>query len=275
MASPLFFLHIPKTAGTTLNAILDANFASEAVLDLYTAEQHRAAGDLTYNRLAEYDLVRGHIFIKDFGEIFDGPVPMRAFTFLRDPVQRVISEYFFLKRWPRSHLYKYLNENRVTLTDYVTTEAGVLRQRGRNNMTNSLSGAAARTPGERFRAAWHHLAERFACFGILERFDESLLMLAKEVGLSEIFYERCNVRSVGVDRAVTRKELDVITEYNQLDVRLYDMAVREFDRRVQAMGPDFRAEVRLFTKVNDRFQHVAELVNRNVGLDQGAIVNAK
>lgn len=275
MASPLFFLHIPKTAGTTLNAILDANFAPGAVLDLYTDDQHRAIRDMTYNRLAEYDLIRGHIFVQDYDEILDGPVPMRVFTFLRDPVERVISEYFFLKRWPRSHLYKYLNENDVSLVDYVTSDMGVLRRRGSNNMTNSLSGTKARSLGGRLRAAWHHLSERFACFGILERFDESLLMLTGTAGLSETFYERRNVRAVDADRGVTQAERDVIAEYNRLDMRLYEMAVLEFDRRVRAMGREFQSELRLFTKVNDRFRRVAELMNQRAGLAQGAIVNAK
>ena len=275
MASPLFFLHIPKTAGTTLNTILDANFAPDAILDLYTDDQHRAIRDMTYNRLAEYALVRGHIFVQDYDEILDGPVPMRVFTFLRDPVERVISEYFFLKRWPRSHLYKYLNENGVTLVDYVTSDVGVLRRRGSNNMTNSLSGTKTSSPGERLAAAWHHLANRFTCFGILERFDESLLMLARAVGLGETFYERRNVRAVAVDRPVTQGEIEVIAEYNRLDVRLYEMAAGEFDRRVRAMGPGFGAELRRFTKVNDRFRRVAELVDRQAGLRQGAIVNAK
>ncbi|BDQ33027.1 sulfotransferase family protein [Pseudodesulfovibrio portus] len=275
MASPLLFLHIPKTAGTTLNAVLDANFAPGSVLDLYTAEQHRAIRDITYDGLAEYDLIRGHIFVQDYDELLDGPVPVRMFTFLRDPVQRVISEYFFLKRWPKSHLHKYLNENNVSLIDYVTSDIGVLRRRGSNNMTNSLSGTKSHSPGERLRTAWHHLSERFACFGILERFDESLLMLAATAGFSETFYERQNVRAVDADRIVTPAELDVIAEYNRLDVRLYEMAVLEFDRRVQAMGSGFQSDLRLFTKVNERFQHVAEMVNLQAGLEQGAIVNAK
>ena len=275
MSSPLLFLHIPKTAGTTLNSILDANFDSGSVLDIYTDEQHQAVRDLTYSRLAEYDLIRGHIFVQDYDDIFDGPVPMRVFTFLRDPVERVISEYFFLKRWPRSHLYRYLNENKVTLVDYVTRDTGVLRRRGTNNMTNSLSGTKCRSLGERFQMAWHHLSERFAFFGILERFDESLLMLAKTVGLNETFYERQNVRSVAADRVVTQAERDVIAEYNQLDVRLYKAAFREFDLRVNALGPGFKSEMRMFTKVNDRFRHVAELMDRRAGLEQAAIVNAK
>lgn len=275
MASPLFFLHIPKTAGTTLNAILDANFAPDSVLDLYTDEQHRRVRDMTYNRLAGYSLVRGHVFVQDFDDIFDGPVPMRAFTFLRDPVDRVISEYFFLRRWPRSHLYRYLNENDVSLVDYVTAGTGVLRRRGCNNMVNSLSGTGTRSLMERVGLAWRNLSERFACFGILERFDESLLMLAREAGLSETFYERRNVRRVEADREVTAREREVIAEYNRLDVRLYERAVREFDRRVRKQGAGFQSDLRLFTKVNDRFQRVAELVNRRAGVEQGAIANAK
>ncbi|MBG0789078.1 MAG: hypothetical protein H0S80_01115 [Desulfovibrionaceae bacterium] len=142
-------------------------------------------------------------------------------------------------------------------------------------MTSSLCGTAVRTPGERLEAAWRHLSERFACFCILERFDESLLMLARTVGLREIFYERRNVRAVNVDRMVTQAEVDVIVEHNRLDARLYEMATAEFDRRVRALGPGFGADVRLFAKVNDRFQHVAEMVNQRAGVEQGAILNAK
>ena len=41
------------------------------------------------------------------------------------------------------------------------------------------------------------------------------------------------------------------------------------------MGSGFQSDLRLFTKVNKRFQHVAEMVNLQAGLEQGAIVNAK
>ena len=49
----------------------------------------------------------------------------------------------------------------------------------------------------------------------------------------------------------------------------------EFDLRVRTLGPGFKSEMRMFTKVNDRFRHVAELMDRRAGLEQAAIVNAK
>ncbi len=109
----------------------------------------------------------------------------------------------------------------------------------------------------------------------MERFDESLLMLRKTAGLGETFYEQQNVRAIHADRIVSQAEIDVIREYNGMDVKLYEAAVREFDMRVNAMGDAFQSELRMFHKVNSRYQHVAELVNQQLGVQQGAIVNAK
>ena len=171
---------------------------------------------MTYNRLAEYDLIRGHIFVQDYDEILDGPVPMRVFTFLRDPVQRVVSEYFFLKRWPKSHLYRYLNENNVSLIDYVTSDIGVLRRRGSNNMTKLPVGHQVPIPPAKVlgRPGIIFLSD-LPVSAFWSGSIESLLMLAETVGLTETFYERQNVRAVDADRNVTQAELEVIAEYNR------------------------------------------------------------
>ncbi len=275
MNRPFFFLHIPKTAGTTLNSIFDDNLESGRILDLYTEAQHRELADVSYEQIARYDLVRGHIFISDFDEIFDGPVRFQVFTYLRDPIQRVISEYHFLKRWPKSHMYEYLNRNNVSLLEYVTSESRELRNRGRNNMVNSLSGAKAVDMEERLDRAWHHLKDRFVSFGILERFDESLLMLRKLMGLETTFYEKQNVRTANAGTFITHEEFDVICEYNQFDLQLYEWAMDEFSRRVKVLGPDFQTELRLFDKVNSRFQKLTLLINEKVGLEQEAFGNSK
>ncbi|MEF2232432.1 MAG: sulfotransferase [Pseudodesulfovibrio sp.] len=275
MNRPFFFLHIPKTAGTTLNAILDDNLPKDRVLDLYTESQHRALAELRYDDLALYRLVRGHVFIADFAEILDGPVPFRVFTFLRDPVQRVISEFHFLKRWPKSHLYDFLNRNNVSLLEYVTSEERPLRNRGRNNMVNSLSGVRGANLDEGLELAWRHLKDRFVFFGILERFDESLLLLKRLMGLGSAFYEKQNVRATSLDAPVTRAEFEVICDCNRYDLLLYERAVEEFSRRVALLGPEFQADVRMFDAINSRFQRVSELVDRRAGLQKGVLLNAK
>jgi len=275
MLNHLFFLHIPKTAGTTLNAVLNDNFDSSRIFDCYTEEQKLRLRDTTYEELAKYQLLRGHVFIADFADIFDGPIPYNVFTFLRDPVKRVISEFFFLKSWPKSHLCAFLNQNNVTLSEYVTSERPELRWRGRNAMVNSLSGVGHSSVEEGLEAAWHHIKDRFLFYGILERFDESLLLLSKYAGFERSFYERQNVRSKQAQYPVTAEDIELIQEHNQADLKLYDRACAEFDRRIALMGAAFQTELRLFLKVNERFQRVSRLIMERDGIREGAFINGK
>lgn len=141
-------------------------------------------------------------------------------------------------------------------------------------MVNSLSGTAVADVEEGLEAAWHNVKDRFVFFGILEQFDESLLMLKRVMGLERTFYERHNVLSQG-QHSVSDADIEVVIEHNQADIRLYRRAVREFDARVADLGAGFQSELRMFRKVNERLQRVARLVEQKVGLEQGAIINAK
>lgn len=70
MHSPFFFLHIPKTAGTTLNHIFAANFAADKILSAYTKEEAHALREMDIQDIYNYDLVQGHLFIPDFDFFF-------------------------------------------------------------------------------------------------------------------------------------------------------------------------------------------------------------
>ena len=128
---------------------------------------------------------------------------------------------------------------------------------------------------EGLELAWYHMKEKFVFFGILEKFNESLLMLKRTLGLERTFYEKQNVRDKGSEKTVTPEELEVIREHNQADIQLYDRALQEFDKRFDALGPSMKTELRMFDKVNQRLQRVSELVNQKVGLKQGELINSK
>lgn len=275
MLKYLFFLHIPKTAGTTLNAVLNDNFDAGKVFDVYTDDQRKVLRDTTYEELARYELVRGHVFITNFAHILDGPIPFNVFTFLREPVQRVVSEFHFLKAWPKSHLYQFLNDNDVSLSEYVTSDRPELKWRGRNAMVNSLSGVGHASIEDGLEAAWHHIRDRFLFYGILERFDESVLLLNKYAQLNRCFYERHNVRNGKAGYVATPEELQLIQEKNRADIELYERATKEFDRRIEVMGTAFQTELRLFRKVNEGFQRVSRLIMERDGLNQGEFINGK
>ncbi len=121
---------------------------------------------------------------------------MRVFTFLRNPVERLVSEYLFQKSWPDNHLYRYLNEENVSFADYITSQAKILKYRGKNFMTRAVSGmdfGLGSFPRAALDTAKRHIERVFGFVGIQEMFDESLLLLRDFLGLRSLYHERMNV----------------------------------------------------------------------------------
>jgi hypothetical protein len=93
-APPVFFLHIPKTAGTSVRAILQNRFAqSECLFNVQMARFHAEDPN-------RYRLVSGHVGI-EYADRFDRP-PI-VITFLRDPIERAVSAYYFQRTRDDAH----------------------------------------------------------------------------------------------------------------------------------------------------------------------------
>nr|WP_299241743.1 sulfotransferase family 2 domain-containing protein [uncultured Halomonas sp.] len=100
----LFFVHIPKTAGTSFRLGAERYFGKERVCYDYTPHAKDTSECIRklvyenndkqglYREMEElgYLLLSGHVPLKKYAR---GTSLDRCFTFLRDPVQRVVSEY--------------------------------------------------------------------------------------------------------------------------------------------------------------------------------------
>lgn len=89
---PIVFLHIPKTAGQTIHAELSRVVGKEAVSPVRV---HTEAGPGAAQLPPGYRLYSGHI---DWEAIDTLPAPRFVFTVLRDPLERIASFYFFVRR---------------------------------------------------------------------------------------------------------------------------------------------------------------------------------
>jgi len=78
----LLFIHIPKTGGATATGLLSSRFANEDCLPLY----QRPAPDL--DDLDRFRYVTGHLTAAFAGRFRRPPFVV---TFLRDPIERVLS----------------------------------------------------------------------------------------------------------------------------------------------------------------------------------------
>ncbi len=271
------FHHIPKTAGTTFNRLLDVNRPGAAILPVYDEADYTRMDALDPEALQQADIFRGHFILKDI-PAFRASIPEHRFmTFLREPVPRVVSEYFWLKAWPKSHIYHHINTDDLSLEAFVRSDERRYRFRGKNLMTTWCAGVSAVDEPERaLDLALEHIETVYDFVGLLERFDESLLLLKPMLQLGNILYERHNVQREE-ESAIPQATLDMIAEYNQLDQQLYDRAATLFAERITAQGPSFAFRLRQFQKANASFQRVSALIMQQHHPEslQGEFINGK
>jgi len=273
---PFLFLHIPRTAGTTLNRLLERHFPPETVLSLYSREELQRYAVIDVAFLARLRLIQGHILLSDYDRFTFYDAPVRAFTFVREPVSRVISEYFFLRTWPANHLYALLNEQHITLSEYVTSKHKLLRYKGGNFMTRVLSGIDPDVePDAALERAKSNLRDRFLFFGLTEAFNASLLLLAEAMGLGDLLYERQNALRRPVSQRADEDERALIAARNTLDTALYDFAKQLFAERVAAKGSSFTARLTRYETLLGKYQKVCALVETRLGVPLGEIEKPK
>lgn len=274
----IFFLHLPRTAGTTLNAVLHENFPPEAILTVYSREDYQRCRMLDAEVLERTRLIEGHLNPESFEPPRLYGRPLRMFTLLRDPLERLVSEYVFQKSWPSNHLYAYLNENHISFQEYLTSDAPLLKFRGKNFVSHCLAGVFAqdRDMDEVLALAKKHLKECFCLVGIQERFDESLLLLSEEIGLHRLYYERRNMLRPGAISGIDDRDRALAAELNSADMELYAYACELFERRVEEAGPAFAARLREFRFLNGKYQKMCALVDKSLlGETTGPILKPK
>lgn len=224
----LIFLHIPKTAGTTLSRVIERQYP------------------------------RRHTFT-----IMPTPGPYTYVTFMRDPLKRVLSHYAHARRDPRHNLYPYMS--RMTLKEALKQKIYVA-QAFDNFQTRLISGAWHTVPfGELdesvLQTAKENLQRTFSVVGLVERFDESLLLLQQQFGWRAVYYTRHNTathRRRAAYTAADQETLELVHRYNRLDRQLYQFAADLYARQIKDAGPRFHQRLKRFQQIN---QFVSPVLN--------------
>src|SRR5262245_56645482 len=109
------FLHVPKTAGSSIRTLIAQNYPAEAIIG-FSGEPEPLAWYAATTRefKSQYALVHGHFC---YG-VHEGGPAHTYFTFLRDPVGLHFSYYFFLKRYEAHPLHERLARGEITLEDW-------------------------------------------------------------------------------------------------------------------------------------------------------------
>lgn len=256
----LLFLHIPRTAGTTLNRairlradskreILASTFRSFPSWKKYLAHVQ----SLPPEHLDRIRYFRGHF---SYGIHEQLPKPALYVTMLRNPVERVVSSYYFF--------IKQLGSDDISIEDFVR-KGRVGDPRLHIGWTDNVQvrmlaahdGKPVKVPiGScttdmlelaKERIASHH----FVLTGLTERFDESMLLLKNKLGWRTCYYVTFNVSKLQPrTQDISQATRDLIESHNALDLELYAFAKELFEEEIHKAGPSFSDDLERFRSRN-------------------------
>jgi hypothetical protein len=231
--TPLVFVHLFKCAGTSVHEYLCSVFPPEAVCPARHIHEYETIvpGYLVYS---------GHMRLRQWDR---APMRPHFVTWLRHPVARVTSAFYFLKVLTDGYVVQARERawiERVrgsSFRDFVHSDEARSRLVVRNGMSRVFCSDPAAEQWPWWRLAWNanRALKRFAYIGIAERTDECLAHLARRFGLpaparrfnSNNYIE--NARNAGVDPAaaepVTPEIAAAIRRHSRADRLLYRKAV--------------------------------------------------
>ena len=225
----IIFNHIHKTGGSYFRkAVIEANVPLEQI---YRFDGNYAKF-ITEINSDKYKVVAGHI---PYGLHSFTVRPVRYITFLREPIDRAISQYYFLRSsnallYGKPMFYDYANS--VSLGEFYQDirfhnwqtrfVAGFLSHKFSFNIRTALSDKII------LRKATYNLKNRYFCILIKENYQNSLQTLQQKLGWNNLKKEvkKKNLRVTNNKpeiKDIDSQTMAIIKEANKLDLELYDL----------------------------------------------------
>lgn len=256
-----YFLHIPKTAGTSFISNLENFF-----------DYNRICQDSVWpqllkrkpNELQNYSLFRGH-----FGYGLHNFLEKKLLylTMLRNPIKRTISNFEHIRIFSKGtnwvddnfvskneNIIDVLNDDKrfpifrneqtrelgLDLTELISSENG-LKKLGTENKFQEILSTYNQPHDNNLLTIAKKSLESFAFFGILEKFEESLLLLFYTFGWRpNLMKWKMNVMPENKKKQISDKEIELIKNVNDLDLKLYQFADEIFQYRFSKMIDDLK-----------------------------------
>jgi hypothetical protein len=226
MNKPIFFLHITKTGGQTIEELLRRNYSK--VFQFGHDEDYKSLPqeyDVYMGQTAPYtrDLIEGDVF---------------SFAFVRDPIERLVSFYNYYKvhkfkrvRWIHADgtHEEYPIDSQLPLMDFFSQEP--IMKVCMNRMTRDFGAEEPLFEPKTINATYKRALKNIDSYdfiGIFEQFNESLSKLGKILGKE---FENIHINKVKKEKeSVTSDEYRYLENYTMYDRKIYTYCLEKFNR---------------------------------------------
>lgn len=243
-------MHIPKCGGSTFHKILERIYPKDATFSIEVINNIKLNTDefiaMSSKEKEKLQLLKGHM---TFGLHKHFQSRSHYITFIRNPIERIVSYYYFVKRRPNHRLHKLgLFKQNMTLLNFVSE----IEQNDINNgQIRFISGINKSGPVMLERAI-DNINKHFSFVGTLEKFDEGLALLKAMYHWDTPFYKITN-------KTINRPQLDdldsatleAIKEFNKEDIILYEMFSNKL-KEIIKLNPSIKDQVENIRKLSER-----------------------
>ena len=216
---PIVFTHIPKTAGTTLNAVLEGAFPERCLFHLQRLDPQDLRARAADPTLYAYG---GHVDYQRMSAAFTASGRGAHYiTVLRDPIDRILSAYSYAKATAEARRWHEL-ASRHDINAFIAIMADQHRQFLVSKQCRFV-GAVERADADQ---ALLSLKENYSVVGTQADLEGFLKRLEQQCGLQLPRSAPRNRSAKPVTRAdLDKKSLRILDRTTREDRRLFDMVM--------------------------------------------------
>jgi hypothetical protein len=257
MNKTLLFNHIPKTAGSSFLNVLSRQYADREIfhIDAMNAKSSiEMFSSLSSEEISSIKCITGHLsFLLE--PIITNEVT--KITFLRDPIDTFISQFFYIKRapWNKNHKMVSKMKSITEFVDFCQTN-NLINQQTRymcGDIAHLLEGTLPNskvTIDQLDKAIVNLNLHDFVL--LTEFFDESLLILKNNLHWAkQPYYKIINkTKKRSSSETFTTQEIDKISDCVSLDIQLYAEAKKLFQDKIEKSNFNVAFQTRIFKVKN-------------------------